>query len=103
MGLLDFDPKLDLGSVMHVPTDQVRAYQAMYGLNDLGPCDCGQDHGGEKPGGDVPKLRDGGPVTKTVFNRVTQPVWEVASRTVPEVLLPTVTAATLGDGLVEGG
>lgn len=63
---------------------------------------CTLNHGGEKPGGDVPKLRDGGPVTRTLFNGATKPLWEVASRTVPEVMLPTVTAATLGDGLVEG-
>jgi hypothetical protein len=74
----------------------------------IGTCDggpgCTTDHsGGQRSSPEVPKLRDGGPVTRTLFNGATKPLWEVASRTVPEVMLPTVTAATLGDGLVESG
>lgn len=98
---------MDSFCVHGVSRGQAMARAMLEGGELIGTCDggpgCTSDHGsGEKPGGDVPKLRDGGPVTSTLFNRVTQPVWEVASRTVPEVLLPTVTAATLGDGLVEG-
>ncbi|RZL82300.1 MAG: hypothetical protein EOP32_11980 [Rhodococcus sp. (in: high G+C Gram-positive bacteria)] len=58
---------------------------------------CTLDHGG-----DVPKLRDGGPVSKAAFNPVTKPAWEIASRTMPEVLLPVATGVTIADGLLEG-
>ena len=51
--------------------------------------------------GGVPKLADGGPVSKTVFNPLTKPVWEVASRTMPEALTGAVLGATVADGLLE--
>lgn len=61
------------------------------------------EHGEPGEMQNLPKLREGGPVTSLLFNGVTKPAWSLASRVVPEAITPVAAAATIGDELFDGG
>lgn len=70
---------------------------------DRGPTCSMHEHGDPGEADNLPKLREGGPVTSLLFNPISKPAWTLASKVMPQAITPVAAAATIGDELLDGG